>query len=221
MFGLGLHGWETVLTVSAILAAVAAIGVSLATYAVVTLTRAGNAANSAALELYKAEAGRITTETNNKAAAANERAEKARLETERLKKELSWRTISEAQLEIIRNRISKTPIEIAISWNSGDSEGANFAQQLAHAFQSSGIKIVGFNKIGMADKIGLLVSGSEKNEIYAVAEALRDADLGQVDVGLDKRKASGEKYFTSIFVGFRPPPALPSSRREGRFRGKD
>lgn len=74
MFGFALHGWEHILIISATVAAAAAVGVGLATYAVITLTREENAANSAELERYKAKAALDTAEAVRGAAQANERA---------------------------------------------------------------------------------------------------------------------------------------------------
>ena len=87
MLGFGLHGWESALIASAVFAAVAAIGVGLATYAVITLTREENAANSEALGRYKADAALSTAKAAEGAAQANERAAGLERQAAELRKE--------------------------------------------------------------------------------------------------------------------------------------
>lgn len=145
-----------------------------------------------------------------RAAKLEKDAAEARLETEKLKKGFSWRALSEQQVLILRKTLAKKPIEFTMSWSSGDAEGAYFAQSIAQALVSSGLNLIAFSPMGMADsQLGLHINGSEAEEITTVADALKAAGLKEVAVRVVKRKPDGSKYFTHIFVGFRTPPAIP------------
>lgn len=160
----------------------------------------------------KAEASRASEE----AAKLTKEAEEARLETERLKKQLAWRDVTSKQAEALRMALQKTPIEVTVFWIAGDAEGSAFARRLAEVLLSAGSKISAFAPMGMLgqEKHGLSISGSEREECELLASALRAIGFGAVPVDINHRKPDGTKYFTNIFVGYRDPPSFPLDRVE-------
>lgn len=164
MFGLWLHGWETVLIVSATVAAAAAIGVGWATYAVITLTREDNLASSTELEKYKldaelktAEAARIAAQANERAAELERQTEALKLEAERAKESaalankqiLEMKTIrrlekpqAEALSIILKSEYFQSKPQVSLQVASvADAEAQMFAMELMTFFSSCGVNI--------------------------------------------------------------------------------
>lgn len=145
-----------------------------------------------------------------KMASLNLEASNARLETERLKKELGWRELSPEQQEIIRAGLAKGPMQITLGWTSGDPESAMYARHLANSFLAAGSEISAFAPFLLLgeEEFGLKVSGSEENEIGILVASLEAAGLGPITIRKTSRKPDGTKYTTHLFVGFRSPPTL-------------
>ncbi|WP_445145874.1 hypothetical protein [Dyella sp. Tek66A03] len=164
MFGFELHGWETMLIVSALVAAAAAIGVGLATYAVITLTREENSANSEALERYKADAALRTADATRGAAQANERAAELERQASELKKEAEsakaeaakanerilemkrMRRLEKPQAEALRDVFAssdfQTEPKVALRVGAvADAEAQMFAMEFQNLFASCGVNI--------------------------------------------------------------------------------
>jgi len=163
----------------------------------------------------KLEAAKVeVASANARAGAAEERAAQAnvtaanlekdaavaRLEQERLKQQLAWREVTPHQAEAIRNTLKKANLQITIFWIAGDAEGSAFARRLAEALLSAGSTISGFAPTGMlgAEKHGLSISGSEKEECELLATALRAAGFGEIPIDLSQRKPDGSKFFTGL-----------------------
>jgi len=200
-------GWSDILGITA-----ASIGAILA---IVTLVgwgfswKAGKLKDEA-LEKYKIESRRSISEADAKAAGANERAANAELETQRLKKQLAWREVTQNQATTIRTALQNTPMNLTISWVAGDPEGSEFAQQLGSVFAASGITLVAFAPMGYLgeEPHGVSISGSERQEIMLLSTALEKAGLGPVAVRIDAKKPDGTKYFTHLNIGYRVAPIL-------------
>jgi len=159
--------------------------------------------------------GNIKEEYQKRAVASlNNEAAQARLETERIKKQVAWREVSPDQLSIIRDKLHNTLIEVTISWPSGDSEASAFARSLGQALLDSGAKVSAFSPMGFLgqEPHGLSISGSEESELKSLTSALTAAGFGPVSIDVNDRKPDGTKYFTHLEVGYRTPPALDLRR---------
>ena len=125
------------------------------------------------------EAKSEAAKANEKAASLEKEAAVARLEQERLKQQLAWREVTSHQAEAIRNTLKKANLQVTIFWIAGDAEGSAFARRLAEALLNAGSTISAFAPMGMlgAEKHGLSISGSEKQECELLATALRAARI--------------------------------------------
>jgi len=184
MFGLNLHWWETVMVGSLAVAAIAAIAVVVSTRVVIILQREALKDSADQFAQYKVDAGlKIAKATegaanaNASAAKANERAETARLETERLKKQLAWREITPQQAEILRTALRKAPMQITVSWVMGDAESSEFTRSLAESIIGSPVEITAFAPMGFMgeEPHGMSVSGSERFEVDKRARIFRES----------------------------------------------
>jgi hypothetical protein len=164
MFGFALHGWEHILILSATVAAVAALGVGLATYAVITLTREENTVNSTELERYKAKAALATADAVRGAAQANERAAELERQAAELRHEAESAKAEAAKtneriLEMKRMRRLEKPQADALGIllksplfqsepkpilrvaTVADAEAEMFAMEMMKLFESCGVNI--------------------------------------------------------------------------------
>ncbi|MDE2311167.1 MAG: hypothetical protein KGL01_10140 [Betaproteobacteria bacterium] len=148
----------------------------------------------------------------NEAETAKAKAETARamLEQERLKEQLAWREVTPEQAKILQSQLKILPMQITISWVSGDPEGSAFAQSLGNALLNSGLEISAFAPMGFLgeEPHGLSISGSERREVELLASVLGNAGFGSIKVHIDNRKPDGSKYFTHLLIGYRSQPLL-------------
>jgi hypothetical protein len=85
--------------------------------------------------------GEANTESEEKVAEANARAEEAKLETERLKAQFAWRQISREQEQILRHTLEEQGSSV-LSWVfMEDVETNNFALDLRAIFRLSGWRV--------------------------------------------------------------------------------
>jgi|GEM_PF-3944063 len=191
MFGFGLHGWETALIASAVFAAVAAMGVGMATYAVITLTREENAINSEALDRYKADAAFRTAKASEGAAQANERAAELERQAAELRKEAEsakaeaakanerilemkrMRRLSKVQAqglkEMFESAFFQTNPKVNLRVGAvADAEAEMFAMELQTLFKSCGINI--YPTQGGAPNEVLQIAPSENGLVLRVRD---------------------------------------------------
>jgi len=143
-------------------------------------------------------------------ARVNNEAAQAKLEQERLKTQLAWRDITPQQAKLISDSLRKTPMEITIAWISGDAEGSEFSRRLAQVILGAGSRVTAFAPFGIFGKEphGLSISGSEREEVEALARALEAGGLKPSDIQISDRKPDGTKYFTHLFIGYREAPVI-------------
>ena len=119
---LGHNGefWDFWLIVSAFAAVAVAAAIGFTTAgSLVSHKREARAAEDA-LAMYKLETGK-------KIAEANEGAEKARLEQERLKQLVAWRTISPENMKVLVAELAKGSGEIDLAFTPSDPKSEYFA----------------------------------------------------------------------------------------------
>jgi phytoene dehydrogenase-like protein len=195
------------------------IGVG-ATYAIVV---SGNL-KEAALKREVAAAGAVAEIAKADVAKANEttavlqrEAEQARLQTERLKKELGWREISADQENALAEALRGKSMRIILHWGAGDPEGSNFAHRLAAALNAAGLEIMGGSPIGQlgAERHGISVAGHKRDEVEILADALANVGYGPIDRQIVPAPSgpNAPGQYTDIFIGYRAPPKLQDADR--------
>ncbi|WHO40525.1 hypothetical protein PMI04_007985 [Sphingobium sp. AP49] len=153
----------------------------------------------------------VTRNANVDIANANARLEQAKLETEKLKKEFSWREIGQSQNDEIKNIISGKSFPVTISWTAGDSEGSHFARQLGNALTDAGVSVVAFSPMALLgeEAHGLSVGSWNKTEIDTLSAAFIAAGFGKPKVKIYEKPAVGQPgSITHIFVGYRSVPVV-------------
>ncbi len=189
MWGWELHVWE-----NASLYALAGAGlfaglVAVATYGVVMGTRAESAENKRKLaeaQVTAAEAGRAAASANERAAELEVVAAKARLETERLKVQFAWRTLTSDGRRALAVGLKGVALKVALIVNSDDPERLEFAEQLATALNDLGI-LDGFSAGGSGPATGVRGVQVQTRDlrlgqalVHALKQAGVDAELGPV-----------------------------------------
>lgn len=206
MFGLSLHTWENLMVGSLVAAALAAVAVVVATYAVVQLQRLEIADSKDEFERYKlsagqsiAEAGARAAEANQKAsesreetakafkeaAGANERAGKlemeaaaARLETEKLKSIVAWRSLSSQEASEMGKVLSAKPGSVNLRYMDGDPEALFLAIQISKILERSHWKIAaGAVKPANGIVFGVNLPEADNPDRQTLREALSAAHI--------------------------------------------
>ncbi|HEY6026750.1 MAG TPA: hypothetical protein VIV09_07630 [Pseudolabrys sp.] len=167
--------------------------------------------------------GRIQTELRERsnarlasaiqvAADAQKEAAATRLEAEKLKEKVAWRTISQEQSNAMQTVLSQNPGAVNLRWIEGDPEGLYFALELSTVLQNAKWR-VGAGSIGLLDGpcVGLILppnAGADRHTLFA---ALAAAKLGVSSV--PAREAGMEVASTihgapTLVVGSRFPVRL-------------
>jgi hypothetical protein len=108
---------------------------------------------TSALELTTAEANSGAAKANVRAAGLEKEAATARLETEKLKSVVAWRTISAGQTDELLKVWSLKPGSVNLFWQDGDPEALFFAIQLSTILQRANWKV---SANGMRPNNGIL-----------------------------------------------------------------
>lgn len=173
------------------------------------------AAANAAGDTAKADAAKANeraAEAHARAAFLEKEAAIARLEQERLKKELGWREITPAMVTQLQQLLRGKQMQVVLHWGAGDAEASNFANQLAQALHSAGIQIMGGNPIGQlgSERHGISIAGYRDNEVTDLARALEKIGFGPIDSQIVTPPAglNSPGQYTDVFVGYRTPPKL-------------
>jgi len=114
------------------------------------------------------------------------------------------------QAKLISDSLRNIPMEITVAWIAGDAEGSEFSRRLAQVIIGAGSQVIAFAPFGVLGKEphGLSISGSERQEVEALARALEAGGLKPSDIKVSDRKPDGTKYFTHLFIGYREAPAI-------------
>jgi hypothetical protein len=165
MLGLSLHAWENVMLIFLGVAAIAAVFVGISTYAVVRLQKVEAEDARKDLEEYKLDAGQ-------KIAEANARAEEAQLETEKIKKSVSWRVIPPDSALELEKVLSAKPGAVNLRFVDGDPEALYLATQISQILTKAHWQIAtGAVKFSNAIVFGISLPDASG----AAATTLRDA----------------------------------------------
>jgi hypothetical protein len=205
------------------------VGFGVLSGAFVLLT---GAATYIAFQLQKAEAAdaadsfnRYKLATEKQISDANESAEKARLEQERLKQLVSWRTLDAANVSALVAELSKGSGEVDIGFIPSDPESKYFALKvLGDAFiaaNNSGtvpkwhVYLRAWQSDGMI--FGIAIPGPENDQVELMRRAFSAAhiefssgDLPEetppIPIGAGLKYTPAPKHDVFILIGLRSPP---------------
>jgi hypothetical protein len=179
----------------------------------------------AALHLQAANLERDAAEANESAAQANERAENTRLEQERMKQIVKWRTIDPADLNALIAELAKGSGEVDLGDIPGDPESEYFALKIiGDAFiaanrSSDTLKwhahLRGWH--GSAMFFGIAIPGPENEQVTILRRAFSAAHIefstedlpdetSPVSIGAGLSWTPAPKHDALILVGLKNPP---------------
>jgi hypothetical protein len=145
MLGLDLDTWNNLMIACLGLGALAAVIVGISTYVVIQLQKSEAKDAADQFERYKVgvaaqvadarnegiEAGKTAGDALVRAATLEKDAANARLETERLKAQLAWRTIPVDAAQKMDEALAKHPGSVNLRYTDGDPEALFFAIQIS------------------------------------------------------------------------------------------
>lgn len=149
---------------------------------------------------------------------ANERANAAALETERLRAQFSWRRLSKSQIKLFSDALAnKAPLSIHITYAGADPEANTFARDIATLFRSSGWK-VGFTSASYAGEVafGLRLPLYAQPDLEACALARAALSAASIEYSGSEPprwfmgNGSGEEAVgpcAHLYVGPKPAPS--------------
>jgi hypothetical protein len=151
IWGLSLHGWEDLMRWSLLVVGVSGLIAGLSTWYVVKLQRVEIAQSAKELEEYKSDAAVKVEEAKKEGIAAGKtagnalvraaelerEAATARLETEKLKAVVAWRTLSATQNADMGKLLAAKPGSVNLRWMDGDPEALFLAIQISQVLQKA------------------------------------------------------------------------------------
>ncbi len=157
MLGLSLHGWENAMVVFLIVAGFFALIAGAATWSVVRLQRIELAESKTEFDEYKLtvegqvadakkegiEAGKTAGNAMLRAAELEKEAANARLETEKIKGIVEWRTIKPEIASEIEKMLAAKPGSVNLRWTDGDPEALFLAIQFSHILPRAHWQVAG------------------------------------------------------------------------------
>jgi hypothetical protein len=207
MFGLSLESWNTIMLVSLGVGAIAAFAVVVSTSAVIKLQKQESTDASLAFEQYKLGVARQTAGLEKEAAVA-------RLETEKLKEVVAWRTLPTETASELEKILAVNPGSVNLRYSDGDPESLYFAIQISQILSQAHWKVA-----SGALKIPAVVFGIVlPNASGADAETLRKAfSVAKIPYSANPLPSGPMLGFSistiagapMLMVGSRTPPKLP------------
>lgn len=145
---------------------------------------------------------------NERAATLEKSAAEARLETERLKSQVAWRSLSVDQTKVLERELTKAPGTVNLRYIDGDPEALYFAIQIAKLLERAHWQIA----TGAVKPNGLVFGVVMPQGDNALSKAFTSAavqfavtDLLDAGVSFNISTIQGAP---TIFVGSRKPPLL-------------
>jgi hypothetical protein len=227
MLGLSLHNWENVMLLFLGVAAIAAALVGIWTYAVVQLQKQEAADAKKDFDEYKltvdgqvADAKKEGIQAGEKAGSAilraaelEKEAANARLETEKIKGVVSWRTISPASASALERVLAAKPGAVNLRFMDGDPEALFFAIQFSQILAKAHWQIApGALKPANAIVFGISLPDATGTDIQTLREAFSAANIRfspNPVPGGPSFSVSTIQGAPMLMIGSRPPPQLP------------
>jgi hypothetical protein len=192
MLGFDLDSWNNILLLFLSITAVAAAFVGLATYATIQLAKQEAADSKRDFEAYKLtvegqvadakkegiRAGETAGNALVRAAQLEREAANARLETEKLKAVVAWRTISASENAAIERILSAKPGSVNLRWTDGDPEALFFAIQISQVLQRAHWSVAsGSFKPANGILFGFILPPALGNDVQTLRDAFTAARL--------------------------------------------
>jgi hypothetical protein len=161
-------------------------------------------------ESQTALANENAAKANEHAARANEDAAKAALETEKIKSQMAWRTVTQQQADAIRNRVAVTSGTITLAYTD-DPESRYFAIQLTRIFAAAkwNANAESRNYGGVAF-LGICILKPITPKAQLVADTLTAVGIGYAVVdpppSYTAQNARMGPTDVVVMVGSKPPP---------------
>lgn len=112
------------------------------------------------------------------AARANEETAKAQLELERLRAQVSWRTISVADATAIATRLAQQPSVVLLAHPDGDAEATKYMIELGKCFEAARWKVLTQSRnLGSALYTGISIAPPDNDHAELVRAALQTAGI--------------------------------------------
>jgi hypothetical protein len=213
MWGLSLDAWNNIIVAFLGVTAAAALVVVVATYIAFQLQKLEAKQASDALERYKIgvaaqvadakregiEAGKTAGDAMLRAAGLEKEAADARLQTERLKAQLAWRTLSADEAAALKAALAKHPGSVNLRYMDGDPEALFFAIQISRLLGETQWAIApGAVKPANTIVFGISLPDSEGPDAVALREAFSAAHL---PFGTDPLPQAGASFNVSTIDG--------------------
>ena len=228
MLGFSLHTWEDVMLLSLLAAALAAVFVIVSTYAVVQMQRREAIEAKRDLDAYKLtvegqvadakkegiQAGEKAGNAVLRAAELEKEASNARLETERIKSIVAWRTIPSAIALELEKILSAAPGSVNLRWMDGDPEALFLAIQLSQILSKAHWQVApGSLKPANTIVFGINIpdaSGPDAKTLRLAFSAAKIAFSPQpIPIEGTGFSISTIPGASMLMIGSRPPPQLP------------
>jgi hypothetical protein len=227
MLGLSLDGWNNVMLWCLAFVAIAAISVGVAQYVIIQLAKQEAADAKAEFDKYKLtvegkvadakkegiEAGKAAGNALVRAAELEKEAADARLETERLKQVVAWRSISPEGASKLEKVLAVKPGSVNLRFTDGDPEALFLAIQISRILSKANWKIgMGASKLPNGILFGIAIPDATGDDIQTLREAFSSA---KIQFSTDAIPQGIELLTTTIagapmlHVGSRAPPQLP------------
>jgi hypothetical protein len=147
-----------------------------------------------------AQANATAAQANERAAELENEAEQARLETQKLKAEMAWRTITPQQHDIIVSMLRGHQIEVWTYWVGTDPEATLYRNDIDKTLTDAGVKTKYFSGWQMA--LGLQLTNIPGPEHDLLIKAFRAAGINLESVPPPSSGVAG----LAIIVGTKPQP---------------
>jgi hypothetical protein len=205
VLGLSLHGWENTMVVFLIVAGFFALIAGAATWAVVRLQRIELADSRNEFDKYKLtvagqvadakkegiEAGKTAGNALLKAAELEKEAATARLETEKIKAIVAWRTFSESQAKDLERVLATKPGSVNLRWTDGDPEALFLAIQVSQVLQKANWRVAaGSFKPANQMLFGLILPPEAGDDADTLRQALSAARVSFSSIPVPQDGAS-------------------------------
>lgn len=145
-----------------------------------------------------------TRASNERIAAANARAEEAKLETVRLWSQVSWRRVTPDQAARLATALAGQSFEVWTTYVGKDPESNIYRDEIDAALRAAGLTTKGFS--GWTVALGLKVAGPDSDEKEALVGALRAAGF-RLEV---EGPSSFMKDELVMIIGTKPEPVRPA-----------
>lgn len=192
MFGLSLDDWNNIMVLALGFAALAAVIVGLSTFVIIKLQKAAAVASETAFNEYKLgaaaqvaeaeskgmEAGKTAGNALVRAAELEKEAASARLETEKLKQVVAWRTLSPSEAVALENGLATHPGSVNLRYTDGDPEALFLAIQISQILDKAKWRVApGAVKLSNAIVFGYGLPDANGNDAQTLRAAFTAAKL--------------------------------------------